>query len=120
MKRTVLHLSRAIALAIAALGGEMPLPVQAQTIEEVSVSTSPALKQAVQDLRAEYRKQQFQRLARNSDPDSLVAAVLIGMPAEGEHQALPGEADAMERLVRAGGEDAFALFALTLACQIQD
>jgi len=119
------NLSRAAALAVAmlALGCEIPLPSQAQTLEEASLSTSPALKQAVQDLRADYRRQQFQRLARNSDRDSLMAAVLIGMPNESDHRPLDGRADvadAAQRLGRAYGNDPLALFTLTLACQVQD
>jgi hypothetical protein len=120
-----LSFRRAIAVAVAmlALGCEMPLPSQAQTLEEASLSTSPALKQAVQDLRADYRRQQFQRLARNSDRDSLIAAVLIGMPNESDHRQLDGRADVADvaqRLSRAYGNDPLALFTLSLACQVQD
>jgi len=116
------NLSRAVALAVAmfGLGSEIPLSVQAQTIEEVSVSTPAALKQAMQDLRADYRRQQFQRLARNSDHDSLIAAVLIGMPTDSDRRPLGGQAEVAQRLSRAYGNDPFALFVLTLACQMQD
>ena len=112
MKSTVPHptpsrlnLSRAIALVVAmlGLGAEISLPVQVQTIEEVSVSTPAALKQAMQDLRADYRRQQFQRLAHNSDRDSLIAALWIGMPTDSDRRPLDGQADVAQRLSRAYG-----------------
>jgi len=116
------NLSRAVALSVAmfGMGFEIPLPSHAQTLEEASLSTSPALKQAVQDLRADYRRQQFQRLARNSDRDSLIAAVWIGMPTDSDRRPLDGQAEVAQRLSRAYGNDPLALFALTLACQMQD
>jgi len=129
MKSTVPHPTprrlkhnRVVALAVTmlGLGSEMSLPAQAQTIEEVSVSTPAALKQAMQDLRADYRRQQFQRLAHNSDRDSLIAALWIGMPADGDRRPLDGQADVAQRLSRAYGNDPLALFALALACQMQD
>jgi hypothetical protein len=117
-----LSLRRAVALAVAmlALGPGITSPSQAQTLEQDSISTSPALKQAVQELRADYRRQQFQRLAHNGDRDSLIAAVLIGMPNESNHQPVDGRADVAQRLSRAYGNDPLALFTLTLACQVQD
>ena len=115
------NVSRAAALVIGllAFGSGIPLVSQAQTLEESSVSTPGALKQAVQDMRADYRRQQFQRLARNSDRDSLIAATLIGMPTESDHQPLEGHDDVAKRLSRTYGNDPSALFALTLSCQVQ-
>ena len=114
-------LCRAFALILGTLGlsGAMPPRAAAQTMEETSAATSPALKQVLQAQRADYRKRQFERLSRNGDRDSLLAALLIGMPADGERQPLAGAADAVERLARVGGEDPLALFVLTLACQLQ-
>ena len=114
-------LCRAFLLTIGALGFSCAMPPRAgaQTLEESSAATSPALKQALQAQRTDYRKRQFERLAHSRDRESLVAAVLIGMPAADEPQALSGEADAIERLARIGGEDPVALFTLTLACQLQ-
>src|SRR3954470_15089632 len=90
---------RAIALAFAVLAGAC----QAQTLDEVSASTSPALKQTLQDLRPAYRQQQFLRLAQNRDRDSLIAAVWIGMPTTSERRPLDGLADVAQRLNQAYG-----------------
>ncbi len=109
----------ALILGALALGGTMSPRAGAQTLEETSAAIAPALKQALQTQRADYRRHQFERMARNTDRDSLIAAVLLGMPAAAERQPLAGQADAVERLARTAGEDPLALFALTLACQLQ-
>ena len=115
------NVSRAVALAIGmlALSSGIPLVSQAQTLEESSISTPATLKQSVQEMRADYRRLQFQRLALSSERDSLIAATLIGMPTESDHQPLEGHDDVARRLSRTYGNDPSALFALALACQVQ-
>jgi hypothetical protein len=110
------------ALAIAVLGftGAMPSPARAESLEESLPSTPPALTHAAQELRNAYRQQQWQRLALKNDRDNLIAAVLIGMPTEDDHTPIAGYADVEQRLARGFGRDPLALFALSLACQMQD
>ncbi len=120
----------AIMLAAGLLGfaGALPSHASAKTLEEASVATPVALQQAAQDLRADYRRQQWQRLAHKKDRDSLIAAVLLGMPNDAESLDLPkamenglidGNADVEQHLARIFGHDPLALFALALSCQMQ-
>lgn len=109
---------RILALAFALAVG-IPSLLPAQTLEEAGRSTSAALKQAVRERRADYRKQQFTRLAHNNDRESLIAATLLGMPTDNDHQPVQGHAEVMQRLRVAHGQDATVLFALALACQMQ-
>jgi len=110
------------ALAIAMLGfnGAMPSPARAESMEESNASTPPALTHAAQELRSAYRQQQWQRLALKNDRDNLIAAVLIGMPTDDDKTPIAGNADVEQRLARSYGHDPLALFALALACQMQN
>src|ERR1700728_2089445 len=78
------------ALAVAVFGfiGALPSPASAETLEEASVATPVALTQAANDMRADYRQQQWQRLAQKKDRDSLIAAVLLGMPSETDKEPI--------------------------------
>jgi len=126
LNRSVASLHRTIvgysALAVAVFGfiGAIPSPASAQTLEQVSASTQPALTQAMNDLSADYRQQQWQRLAQKKDRDSLIAAVLLGMPNDVDKPAIDGNAQVEEHLARVFGHDPLALFALALSCQMQD
>ncbi len=123
-------LATAVMLAAGLLGfaGALPSPASAKTLEEASVATPVALEQAAKDLRAEYRQQQWKRLAQNKDRDSLIAAVLLGMPNDVESLDLPkemenrqidGNADVEQHLANVFGRDPLALFTLALSCQMQ-
>ena len=74
---------------------------------------------AAEKLGAQYRQQQWTRLAHNNDRDSLIAAVLLGMPNDSFADPLDGQADVEERLAAKFGRDADAIFTLVLACQAQ-
>gem|GEM_PF-3589092 len=108
-------------LAACLLGfvGAMPSPASAETMEEASVATPPALKQAAHDLRADYRQQQWKRLTQKTDRDSLIAAVLIGMADGDERAPIGGNAQVEQRLAQHFGDDPLALFALSLSCQMK-
>ena len=109
-------------LALAVLGfiGAMPSSASAQTLEQASASTHPALTQAMNDLSADYRQRQWQRLARKRDRDSLIAAVLLGMPNDSDKEQIHGNALVEEHLAKNFGHDPLALFALALSCQMQN
>jgi hypothetical protein len=74
---------------------------------------------AAQKLDEQYRQQQFTRLAHNNDRDSLIAAVLLGLPNDTFDYPLDGHADVEDRLAAKFGQDADAIFILALACQAQ-
>jgi hypothetical protein len=75
--------------------------------------------QAADSLRVDYRQQQWKRLAQKTDRDSLIAAILLGMPNEQDHEPLDGYAKVEQRLAANFGKNPLALFALALACQMQ-
>jgi hypothetical protein len=114
----------ALAVAVLAFAGMTPAPAWAV---EATSATTP-LAQAARDMRADYRQQQWQRLAQKKDRDSLIAAVLLGMPNDAASLDLPdameskridGNAQVEQHLANAYGKDPLALFALALACQLQ-
>jgi hypothetical protein len=76
--------------------------------------------QAAAGLRADYREQQAQRLAQHDDRDSLIAAVLLGLPNEIDARHVAGQAEAEQRLAARFGTDPLAAFTLALACQVRD
>jgi hypothetical protein len=82
-------------------------------------SAATPVAQAADNLQAEYRLQQWHRVAKKDDRDSLIAAVLLGMPNEKDTSPLEGHAQVEQRLADHFGDDPLALFALALACQIQ-
>jgi hypothetical protein len=96
-----------------------PSSAQAQSMEEENAATPPALTHAVQELRSAYRQQQWQRLSQKKDRDSLIAAVLLGMPTDDQHPAIAGHEGVEQHLARSFGRDPMALFALALSCQMQ-
>ena len=118
-RRSALGFAVLTAIALA-FTGTMSLSARAETLEEASVSTPAVLKQAVQDLRAQYRQQQWQRLARNTDRDSLIAAVMIGMADGDDRTMIDGNAQVAEQLAHHFGGDPLALFTLALSCQMKD
>jgi hypothetical protein len=77
-------------------------------------STLPSV--AVQ-LEADYRQQQWQRLSAKSDRDSLISAILIGLPTESQAEPMDGQAGLEKRLAETSPQDPLALFVLALACQ---
>ena len=117
-----------LATATLGLGGVMPSLAGATSRDQTTATAPTALEQAAQDQRADYRLQQWQRLSRKSDRDSLIAAVLLGMPNDVESLDLPkemqnkqidGNADVEQRLANVFGRDPLALFTLALSCQMQ-
>lgn len=106
-------LPRILALALfALLCYACPLP---------NLSAEPAIsvEQVSQRMRDDYRQQQWNRLAKAEDRDSLIAAVLLGMPDATDHVALDGHAEVEDRLARRFGQDPEVMFVLALACQKQ-
>jgi hypothetical protein len=76
-----------------------------------------ALEQAADSQRAEYRQQQWTRLAKANDRDSLIAAVLIGMPF-GSDAPVDGHELVERHLAETFGSDPLALYVLALSCQV--
>jgi hypothetical protein len=113
------HLLAAAVIAAIAFGCASPAPARAQTMDAADPSTPPALVKAALGMRADYRLQQWQRLSRKNDRDSLIAATLIGMANDADHQPVDGHADIEQRLARSFGRDPLAQFTLALACQVQ-
>ncbi|HEY2344374.1 MAG TPA: hypothetical protein VGH80_00675 [Xanthomonadaceae bacterium] len=74
---------------------------------------------AAQSLDDQYRQQQWTRLAKHDDRDSLIAAVLLGLPDDTGDSPFEGQAEVEHRLAAKFGKDADAMFVLTLACQEQ-
>lgn len=108
-------------LAASALAFASPISLShAESLEEASASTPAILKQAAQELRTAYRQQQWQRLARKTDRDSLIAAVLIGMADGDDRTAIDGNAQVAEQLAHHFGSDPLALFTLALSCQMKN
>ena len=116
----------ALAVAVLAFAGVAATPATALAAESRTAATP--LEQAAQDMRADYRQQQWQRLASRNDRDSLIAAVLLGMPNDAasldlandmENKRIDGNADVEQHLASAYGRDPLALFTLALACQLQ-
>ena len=74
---------------------------------------------AAQRLTDQYRQQQATRLARNDDRDSLIAAVLLGLPNDMDGDPFDGQAGVEELLAAKFGQDADAMSTLALTCQFQ-
>ena len=74
---------------------------------------------AAESMTNQYRQQQSMRLARNDDRDSLIAAVLLGLPNDMDGHPFDGQAGVEERLAAKFGQDADAMLTLALACQLQ-
>ena len=82
-----------------------------------SDGASLTLPSVAAQLQADYRQQQWQRLSAKSDRDSLIAAILIGLPTESPADPMGGQADLEKRLAEMSPKDPLALFVLALACQ---
>ena len=108
-----------LAAVVLGLAGAMPSAANAETLEQAGVSAPIALIQAMNDLSGDYRQQQWQRLARKKDRDSLIAAVLLGMPNETDKEPINGNADVEQHLAKVFGHDPLVLFTLALSCQMQ-
>jgi hypothetical protein len=107
-------------LAALALGFAGSAPSFAQGAKPVSTHVATPIEQAAQELQATYREEQFRRLSRNKDRDSLIAAVLLVMPGDDNRAPIDGLADAERHLASDFGRDSIALFTMALACQMQD
>lgn len=128
LHRNVLTTAVMLAAGLLGFAGALPSPATAKTLEEASIATPVALEQAAKNLRADYRQQQWKRLAQKQDRDSLIAAVLLGMPNDAEYLDLPkdmenkqidGNVDVEQHLAKVFGHDPLALFTLALSCQMQ-
>lgn len=95
----------------------MTVPASAAAAEAANVMTPVA--QAAQSLRADYRQQQWRRLAGKSDRDSLIAAEFLGMPNNADKAPIEGHEVVEQRLANTFGHDPLVLFTLALACQVQ-
>jgi hypothetical protein len=116
-RRNVLGLA---VLGAFAFGFAGAMPSFAQAANPMSTHVATPIEQAANDLQATYREQQFRRLSRNNDRDSLIAAVLLGMAGDDDHAPIDGVADVERHLASTFGRDPIALFTLALACQVQD
>ena len=105
---TLLVCTTFFAISDIALAAEEPVPAKS------------AVEQAADSQLGDYRQQQWSRLAGKQDRDSLIAAVLLGMPNDPENPVSLAGNDAVEkRLAAKFGRDPDALFALALSCQLQ-
>jgi len=78
---------------------------------------APLLGEIIDQLGAEERERQVERLSALGDRDNLIAAVLIGIPRSGV--ASPRHDEALRRLVERYPDDELALFAAALSCNAQ-
>ena len=101
------QLAQILITLLCAVAFAMPLLVSAATSAQIESS------------REAFRSEQWQRLAQAQDRDSLIAAVLIGMPVGVERTAISGQAELEQRLAKNFGHDPEALFTLALACQLR-
>ena len=102
-----------LALAVLAFGGAtFSSPAAA-----ASGGSNTTLSSVAAQLQADYRQQQWQRLSEKTDRDSLIAAVLIGMPTESHPETMNGQLELEQRLAALSSQDPLALFVLALACQ---
>jgi hypothetical protein len=86
----------------------------------LAVESTSSTDHAAENLRNEYRQLQWSRLADAEDRDSLIAAVLLGMPDAVEQVAIKGHAEVEQRLAKRFGRDPEVVFVLALACQMQN
>lgn len=92
----------------------------AQTAPALAGDATPPLVEAVADqLAVEYGQQQMRRLAKNNDRDSLIAAVLIGLPNDAKSEPAQGHAELVQRLAREYSSDPLALYVAALICHVQ-
>jgi len=78
---------------------------------------APLLGEIIDQLGADERDRQVERLSRAADRDSLVAAVLIGIPRSGA--ASPQYDDVVRRLADRYPDDELAAFVAALSCNAQ-
>lgn len=113
-----------------AAGGSRPLAVLALSIAMLGTFAAPAgaaskdkksatVEAAALSLGVEYGRQQMQRLAQNSDRDSLIAAALVGLSNDGKSAPAEGHADVVYRLVGEYSNDPLALYTAALICNVQ-
>jgi hypothetical protein len=90
-----------------------PLPI-------LAAESNHSVEKTAENLHTEYRQKQWDRLSVAQDRDSMIAAVLLGMPDAVEHAAINGSAEVERRLETRFGQDSEVMFVLALACQMQD
>lgn len=79
----------------------------------------PLLNETIDQLGADDRARQIGRLAQRTDRDSLVAAVLIGIPRGAESASSVMRTTATQKLADLYPSDATALYTAALACNVQ-
>jgi hypothetical protein len=99
----------------ALLAALLPLAAAAQPAD----SASTELRQAAARLAGDYRQQQQQRLAKASDRDSRIAALLLSLPADGNAAPDAKSVAAAQQLASAFPQDELALYLAALVCQLQ-
>jgi hypothetical protein len=82
-------------------------------------SVGSQLEQVAVNQASDYGRLQMQRLAANTDRDSLIAAVIIGLPNDSASGPTAGHAELLEKLVTAYPKDPLALYAAALICNVQ-
>jgi len=108
--------------AVAALAG---LCLSVTCMAASAQGTSPAqsanmpISKIADSLADDYAVQQMQRLEKLGDRDSLIAAVLIGLPNAADGAPAKGHAQVLQKLVSAFPEDPLALYTAALICQTQ-
>ncbi|MEO8743353.1 MAG: serine/threonine-protein kinase [Lysobacteraceae bacterium] len=76
------------------------------------------MNEIIDQLGVGYRDEQVERLAKLGDRDSLIAATLIGIP-RGDAASSSAHETVMQRLFNDYSSDALALYAVALACHVQ-
>ena len=79
----------------------------------------PPLEALANELAPGYGQQQMDRLAKNIDRDSLIAATLIGSANGPKATDAKGHADVLARLVRDYPADTLAMYTAALVCHVQ-
>lgn len=93
-------------------------PSGAAAAAEPSTRNS-SIEQEADSLRGDYRQNQWQRLSGKQDRESLIAAVLLGMPNETNPEPIAGNDAVRQRLAEKYGSNPDAMFALALSCQLE-
>ncbi|MCQ4163322.1 hypothetical protein [Tahibacter harae] len=99
----------------ALLFAALPLAAAAQPAD---TATTELARSAAAQAQA-YRRQQSARLAAATDRDSLIAAVLLALPADVEHAPDDAAAAPLQRLQQRYPDDPLALYTAALVCHLR-
>jgi hypothetical protein len=109
--------TRGLLAASRALAGALIVTVSAQAAQGAGATAS--IDKAGLRLAPQYGDEQFQRLAKKDDRDSLIAAALVGLPNDTTSSPPDGHAQIVEKLANKFSSDPLALYTVALICNAQ-